>query len=198
MHEMTYVCQLIANLFWSAIVSAEIYDPPPDPQNAYAAWESGLVGPPVPGALLEAWPSLTSGSPRTGGHVHTQDRMKRARNPRHRDAVEIVDSISGHKASMYRGSDRCASFASKYCHFFLDERVFPIYDSFALASVKSLLGRVSRGLTPGRSQYWECFCAHRWARTCFFSIMTHDPRTVVGSMRSSRVFVIRASLRCLA
>lgn len=71
--------------------------------------------------------------------------------------VQIVDSISQHKASMYPGSDRCASFASKYCHFFVDERVFPIYDSFALASVKSLLGRVSRGLTPGSSEYRD-FC----------------------------------------
>lgn len=73
------------------------------------------------------------------------------------DVVEIVDSISQHKASKHPGSDRCASFASKYCHFFLDERVFPIYDSFALASIKSLLGRVSRGLTPGRSEYRD-FC----------------------------------------
>lgn len=76
---------------------------------------------------------------------------------RRADVVEIVDSISQHKASMYPGSDRCASFASKYCHFFVDERVFPIYDSFALASVKSLLGRVSHGLTPGRSEYRD-FC----------------------------------------
>jgi hypothetical protein len=73
------------------------------------------------------------------------------------DVVEIVDSISRHKASEHPGSDRCASFASKYCHFFLDGRVFPIYDSFALASIKSLLGRVPRGLTPRRSEYRD-FC----------------------------------------
>ena len=73
------------------------------------------------------------------------------------DVVEIVDSISRHKASEHPGKDRCASFASKYCHFFLDERVFPIYDSFALRSIKSLLGRVPRGLTPHRSEYRD-FC----------------------------------------
>jgi hypothetical protein len=73
------------------------------------------------------------------------------------DVVEIVDSISRHKAAKHPGSDRCASFASKYCHFFLDERVFPIYDSFALAAIKSLIGRVSRGLTPSRSEYRD-FC----------------------------------------
>jgi len=77
--------------------------------------------------------------------------------PRPADIVGVVDSISQHKTSLYPGSDRCASFASKYCHFFVDELVFPIYDSFALASVKNLLGRVSRGLTPGRTEYRD-FC----------------------------------------
>ena len=35
--------------------------------------------------------------------------------------------------------------------------MFPIYDSFAVASVKNLLGRMSGGLTSGHTEYRD-FC----------------------------------------
>ena len=73
------------------------------------------------------------------------------------EIVRAVDSISRHKQLLYPGSDRCASFASKYCHFFVDESIFPIYDSYAVVSAKTLLGRKSSRLTPGHTEYGD-FC----------------------------------------
>jgi len=71
-------------------------------------------------------------------------------------AVDIVDLVSDHKRKQHKKAKRCPSFASKYCHFFVDDWDFPIYDSFALAAVKDLLG-IQRGLTPGRSEYRDFF-----------------------------------------
>lgn len=73
------------------------------------------------------------------------------------DAADVVNAISRHKRWLYPGSDRCASFASKYCHFFVDGWDFFIYDSFALAAVNDLLGTKQRGLTPKRTEYRD-FC----------------------------------------
>ena len=72
-------------------------------------------------------------------------------------AVDVVDLISYHKTMMYDKSSRCASFASKYCHFFVQNWEFPLYDTFALAAVKDLLGGPQYGLTPQRSEYRD-FC----------------------------------------
>ena len=72
-------------------------------------------------------------------------------------AVDVVNLVSQHKTTMYPKSSRCASFASKYCHFFVGGWEFPIYDSFALTAVNSLLGKRQNGLTPKRSEYQD-FC----------------------------------------
>jgi hypothetical protein len=78
-------------------------------------------------------------------------------NGERRTAVDIVDLVSQYKLEQHKDSHRCASFASKYCHFFVDASDFPIYDSFALAAVKDLLGGAQRDLTPHRSEYQD-FC----------------------------------------
>ena len=86
--------------------------------------------------------------------------MKEAATPQangeRRTAVNIVDLVSQYKLEQHPGSRRCASFASKYCHFFVDAANFPIYDSFALAAVKDL-GGAQHGLTPHCSEYQD-FC----------------------------------------
>jgi hypothetical protein len=71
--------------------------------------------------------------------------------------VDLVDLISACKQARYPDSRRCASFASKYCHFFVDAERFAIYDSFALAAVNDVLGAPQYGLTPARSEYRD-FC----------------------------------------
>lgn len=73
------------------------------------------------------------------------------------DAADVVNAVSRRKSWLYPGSDRCASFASKYCHFFVDGWDFLIYDSFALAAVNNLLGERQYHLTPRRSEYRD-FC----------------------------------------
>lgn len=73
------------------------------------------------------------------------------------DCAEVVNLFSRHKRRLYKDSDRCSSFASKYCHFFVPGWEFPIYDSFALAAVNNLLGSKQYGLTPKRSEYRD-FC----------------------------------------
>lgn len=71
--------------------------------------------------------------------------------------IALVDMISRHKRRRHPKAHRCASFASKYCHFFVAGREFPIYDSFALVAVNQVLGKQQRGLTPNRSEYRD-FC----------------------------------------
>jgi len=71
--------------------------------------------------------------------------------------VELVDAISAAKRRLYPGSDRCHSFASKYCHFFVSTSRFPIFDSFALAAVNNVLGGRQRGLARDRSAYGDFF-----------------------------------------
>jgi hypothetical protein len=73
------------------------------------------------------------------------------------DCAEVVNLFSHHKRRLYKGSDRCSSFASKYCHFFVSGWEFPIYDSYALAAVNNLLGSKQYGLTPKRTEYRD-FC----------------------------------------
>lgn len=73
------------------------------------------------------------------------------------DCIDVVDLISWHKQHLYPDSDRCASFASKYCHFFVPGWEFPIYDSFALAAVNDVLGTRQYGLPSNRSEYRD-FC----------------------------------------
>jgi hypothetical protein len=72
-------------------------------------------------------------------------------------AVEIVDLVSFHKQRLYPDSHRCASFASKYCHFFVPGWEFPIYDSFALWAVNNVLGKPQKGLPGTLSEYGD-FC----------------------------------------
>jgi hypothetical protein len=89
--------------------------------------------------------------------VSTMSRL-RGGNLKVERGVDIVDAISQAKTDVHEGADRCASFASKYCHFFVKGWDFPIYDSFALAAVKRVTGQVERGrLTEGRSEYRD-FC----------------------------------------
>ena len=71
-------------------------------------------------------------------------------------ASDVVDMVSQNKLQQHPGSRRCASFASKYCHFFVEGWDFPIFDSFALAAVRDLTGRLT-GLTRDRSEYRD-FC----------------------------------------
>ncbi len=73
------------------------------------------------------------------------------------DCVEIVDMISFYKTKLYPGSSRCASFASKYCHFFVPNWDFPIFDSFAKQAVNFLLVEKQYGMAPDRTEYGD-FC----------------------------------------
>lgn len=78
------------------------------------------------------------------------------------DAADVVNTVSRRKRWLYPGSNRCASFASKYCHFFVVGWDFLIFDSFALAAVNDLLGAKQYALTPHRSEYRDfCERVHR-------------------------------------
>ena len=68
-----------------------------------------------------------------------------------------VEDISDKKLNSHLKANRCLSFASKYCHFFVDSSIFPLYDSFALDSVKNLLGTFRNRRIPTESEY-QNFC----------------------------------------
>ena len=69
--------------------------------------------------------------------------------------IDIVEAISSKKRNAHLKATHCLSFASKYCHFFIDDSTFPLYDSFALAAVRNLLGRMSGRLTSGDNDNHE-------------------------------------------
>ncbi len=74
-----------------------------------------------------------------------------------RNHSDIVEDISSEKLNSHLKANRCLSFASKYCHFFVDSSIFPLYDSFALDSVKNLLGKFRNRRIPTESEYHN-FC----------------------------------------
>ena len=74
------------------------------------------------------------------------------------DAADVVNAISREKKVSHTKARYCPSFASKYCHFFVNDWVFPIYDSYADMAVRNLYGRVKPGqITRDASPYRE-FC----------------------------------------
>ena len=74
---------------------------------------------------------------------------------------ELVSETLGSTLAVLPGGngDRVrtlTSFASKFCHFFIDEHRFPIYDEAACASIKAHLGKSALTEDGGR---YELFCA---------------------------------------
>jgi len=68
---------------------------------------------------------------------------------------ELVENIAALPTHMKQ--KRYLSFASKYCHFFVDSEKFPIFDRYALKTLRKHLGRdaKSRGDRPQYADY--CF-----------------------------------------
>jgi len=69
---------------------------------------------------------------------------------------ETVESLAAvHLNSSSEKPARCISLASKFAHFFMDSRRFPIYDKYALRMLAELTGRNNKTLANAYSD----FCA---------------------------------------
>ena len=85
---------------------------------------------------------------RMAGHVHSTMK-KRRRLP---IGVDMVTDIAALPEEHGKSGRRFTSFASKFCHFFVDAELFPIYDEAACTALT-----VHLGTRPKRHDY-QGFC----------------------------------------
>lgn len=72
------------------------------------------------------------------------------------DEVALVDRAPRAKRPHARTTANLLSFASKYCHFYVNADVFPIYDSKAVYALNYHLGRARTSYFSSYVEFWTC------------------------------------------
>jgi hypothetical protein len=70
--------------------------------------------------------------------------------------IELVERLASLPADSNKRHRRFTSFAAKFCHFFLDEERFPIYDEAAREAMRLHLG--SKGCVSDSAHPYSSFC----------------------------------------